>query len=195
MQPTAFISVCVAGHHRVVQTVDRLDDDAFERPSLLPGWSRGDVVAWLALKSRSHAYVLDGAMVGEVRSQFPDDYDQPSTVRREACLGATHLRAALTAALSELEAAWDRLPDHLWTSAGITTAGQRSMAEIVARHLRDLEVHHVDLDAGYTPSDWPAEFVELELAKRLRDLDRRADRATLLAWLLGRCPAPELGPW
>jgi len=68
------------------------------------------------------------------------------------------------------------------------------MTEIVTRHLRDLEVHHVDLDAGYTPSDWPAEFVEFELAKRLRDLDRRADRAALLAWLLGRCPAPELGP-
>jgi maleylpyruvate isomerase len=101
----------------------------------------------------------------------------------------------LTTALGELEAAWDRLPDHPWTAEGITTAGRRSMTEIVARHLRDVEVHHVDLDVGYAPSDWPAEFVELELAKRLRDLDRRADRAALLAWLLNRCPAPELGPW
>ena len=69
------------------------------------------------------------------------------------------------------------------------------MAEIVTHHLRDVEVHHVDLDLGYRPSDWPAKFVEGELAKRLRALPDRADHADLLAWLLGRAPAPELGPW
>jgi hypothetical protein len=53
----------------------------------------------------------------------------------------------------------------------------------------------VDLDIGYRISDWSAAFVEGELAKRLRDLPGRADHAELLAWLLDRAPAPELGPW
>ncbi len=74
--------------------------------------------------------------------------------------------------------------------------GPRTMAEIVGHHLRNVEVHHVDLDIGYLPSDWPAELVDAELPRRLRSLPGRAPDADLLAWLLGRAPAPELtGPW
>jgi maleylpyruvate isomerase len=70
------------------------------------------------------------------------------------------------------------------------------MAEIVAHHLRSVEVHHVDLNIGYQVSQWPATFVEDELAKRLRGLPERADHAELLAWLLDRAPAPRLvGSW
>ncbi|MEO8695079.1 MAG: hypothetical protein ABI658_16245 [Acidimicrobiales bacterium] len=69
------------------------------------------------------------------------------------------------------------------------------MVEIAAHHLRNVEVHHVDLDIGYQPRDWPEFFIEAELAKRLRALPDRANHADLLAWLLGRSPAPELGPW
>jgi maleylpyruvate isomerase len=195
MRPNALIAVCIAGHRRVARTVARLADHEFQHPSLLPGWTRADVVAWLALKSRSHVHIFDGAMLGEVRSQFPDGYDQPAEVREEAARTPVELRANLTGALDRLEGAWARLPDDLWTSEGVTTAGTRVMTEIVARHLRDVEAHHVDLDVGYEPSDWPTQFVELELAKRLRDLPGRADPSALLAWLLGRGSAPELGPW
>jgi len=71
-------------------------------------------------------------------------------------------------------------------------AGPRTMAEIVAHHLRNIEVHHVDLDTGHRPSDWPSILVEGELSKRLRLFPDRADHAEILAWLLGRAPAPEL---
>jgi len=79
---------------------------------------------------------------------------------------------------------------------GIMTADPRTMVEILAHHLRNVEVHHVDLDIGYGISAWPAAFVAGELSKRLRALPHRADHAELLAWLLGRAPAPHLaGPW
>jgi hypothetical protein len=67
--------------------------------------------------------------------------------------------------------------------------------EIIAHHLRDVEVHHVDLDIGYLSSDWPTQFVEGELAKRLRTLPGRADHADLLVWLLDRARAPDLMAW
>jgi hypothetical protein len=69
------------------------------------------------------------------------------------------------------------------------------MSEFVERHMRDVFVHYVDLDLGYDPADWPPIFVGTELPKRLRDLAVRTDPAALLAWLLGRAPSPELGPW
>jgi maleylpyruvate isomerase len=170
MRP-AVVEVCLASHASILATVAGLGGDDFGHPSLLPGWQRADVMAWLAIKSRSHAHVHRGAVVGELRSQFPSDFDQQAALQRETSRGPDALCASLAAAFGELEAAWDQLPDHSWASEGITTAGPRSMTEIVERHLRDVEVHHVDLDAGYRPSDWPAEFVELELCKRLADLD------------------------
>ncbi len=195
MRPTALISLGLAAHRRFIQTVNHLDDGDLGDPSLLPGWSRSDVIAWTALKSQSHVHLVHGAISGEVRTQFPDGYDHGATIRSETSRGPGHLRSILRSAFLDLEASWGRLGDHLWDSEGDTTAGRRSMTEILARHLRDVEIHHVDLALDYQPSDWPAEFVELELAKRLRDLDRRADPAELLAWLLGRRPAPQLRPW
>ena len=59
------------------------------------------------------------------------------------------------------------------------------MAEIVSHHLRNVEVHHVDLDIldiGYLAADWPEAFVEGELARRLGALaDRAAGRVLVLA--------------
>jgi maleylpyruvate isomerase len=195
MQPDALIDLGCVGHRRFVQTVAGLRDTEFAGPSLLPAWSRADVVAWLALKSESHTHLFEGAAAGEVRQQFPDGYDQLAAIAREVAQGVPALRLRLGTALSDLEAAWERLPTASWSFETITSAGRRSMADVVARHLRDVEVHHVDLDAGYGPMDWPEQFVELELAKRLADLPGRTPHAALLAWLLGRAQAPDLGPW
>lgn len=35
----------------------------------------------------------------------------------------------------------------------------------------ELEYHHVDLDAGYTPAHWPEEFAAAELARLAARLD------------------------
>jgi len=45
---------------------------------------------------------------------------------------------------------------------------------------RETEIHHVDLDAGYTHEHWPAEFVRLMLPRVLPTLDARlADGITI----------------
>ena len=126
----------------------------------------------------------------------PEGYDPD----RAADLGAGHsgaeLRSELAQCFKRLEATWDVLDDALWARQGLMAAGPRTMAEIVAHHLRNVEVHHVDLDIGHRPCDWPSILVEGELSKRLRSLPNRADHAELLAWLLGRADAPDLtGPW
>ena len=56
-------------------------------------------------------------------------------------------------------------------------------------------MHLVDLDVGPTPLEWSPEFTERVLPGLLARLPERADQHEITAWLLGRGPAPDLGPW
>lgn len=196
MRPDDIIDACRRANRSFVAAVAPLSDDDFSSPSLLPGYSRRHVVAHVINKIEAHIWVLGGAASGEVRRLHPAGYDADLAADANARRPTREILADLTRSLEELETAWDALDDRMWDRQGIMTAGPRTMAEIVSHHLRNIEVHHVDLDVGYRPSDWPELFVEAELTKRLRALPERADHAELLAWVLGRASAPELvGPW
>jgi maleylpyruvate isomerase len=51
---------------------------------------------------------------------------------------------------------------------------------ILPRRLAELEIHHVDLGAGYRPGDWPAGFVTATLARVAGDFAGRADAPACL---------------
>jgi maleylpyruvate isomerase len=196
MRPRDAIETAIAGHREILAAASSLDHSAIHEPSLLPRWSRARVIAHLAHKSRSHVSVFEGAVVGELRQQYPEGLAVAETETEEwSNRPAGELCGLLADSFSALESAWERLPDDGWFRRGISSAGERSMIEFVDRHMRDVFVHHVDLDVGYGPSDWPAAFVSTELPKRLRDLPARAEPQAILAWLLGRAPAPELAAW
>ena len=195
MRPAATLDACRASHRRLLASLAPLTDDDLRGPSLLPRYSRAHVLTHLANKAKAHAWVFGGPAAGEVRRVHPEGYDHDVAAEAGAGRSAAELCSDLQGSFDLLEAAWDALDDARWDQQGIMTAGPRTMTEIVTHHLRNVEVHHVDLDIGYGVSDWPAVFVEGELAKRLRDLPDRADHADLLAWLLGRALPPELRPW
>lgn len=196
MRPRSAIETAIVGHREVLTATARLDDTQAAQPSLLPGWSRARVMAHLAHKSWSHVTVFEGAVLDDVRAQYPEG-QAAAEEETEAWSGRSveTLQGLLGDGFAALERSWDRLPDEAWARRGRSSAGDRSMAEFVERHLRDVFVHHVDLDVGYGPHNWPPAFVTTELPKRLRNLPGRAEPHELLAWLLGRAPAPELAPW
>lgn len=195
MKPVAQIAACRSSHRRLTASVTNMSDTDFRTPSLLPGYSRGHVVAHLINKAHAHVLVFEGAACGEVRRLHPLDHDPDAAAAAGSRRSADAFRVDLQHAFQTLEAAWDSLREDLWDREAIMMAGPRAMTEVVAHHFRNVEVHHVDLDTGYTPAAWPDEFVVPELEKRLRALPARADNASLLAWLLGRAPAPPLTPW
>jgi len=192
MKPVAYVEACHASHRKLLAGLVPLTDATFRVPSLLPRYSRGHVVTHLANKARAHALLFGGPAAGEIRHLHPDGYDPDLAADAGAGRSAAELCSDLAQSFELLEAAWDALPDTMWDGQGIMMAGPRTMAEIVTHHLRNVEVHHVDLAIGYLASDWPSILVEGELAKRLHALPERAVHADLLAWLLGRGPAPEL---
>jgi maleylpyruvate isomerase len=196
MEPVDTIEACRTSHRLLLVGLVPLTDDDFRAPSLLPRYSRGHVVTHIANKSKAHILIFGGPAAGEIRQLHPNGHDPDLAADLGASRSAAELRSDLAQCFSLLEATWDAFDDILWDWQGIMAAGARTMAEIVAHHLRNVEVHHVDLDIGHRPSDWPPILVEGELSKRLRSFPDRADHAEILAWLLGRAPAPELtGPW
>jgi maleylpyruvate isomerase len=196
MRPAEKLDACRTSHRRLLADLAPLTDTDFRMPSLLPRYLRAHLVTHITNKARAHIGLFEGAAAGETRRIHPVGYDPDEAVSAGAGRSAMQLRADLTTSLKDLEAAWDRCDDEMWGRQALMMAGPRTMVEVLAHHQRNIEVHHVDLDLGYRASDWPAEFVETELTKRLRALPGRANPPDLLAWLLDRRPAPVLvGPW
>lgn len=195
MRPAPLIDTCRSSHRQLLDSLERSTDDDVRQPSRLPGYTRGHLITHLTYKARAHVALFEGAAAGETRRLHPVGYDADAAATAGAARAAAVLHADLTASFALLEAAWDGLDDGLWDRPAIMMAGPRPLSEVVGHHLRNVEVHHVDLDIGYQVGDWPDAFVEAELTKRLAALADRADHAELLAWLLDRAPAPDLGPW
>ena len=195
MRPVVQIDACRASHARLLGGLAALTDGDCRGASRLPGYTRARLISHLTNKARAHTSILRGPVAGQVRRLHPEGYDADAAAASGVERSTLQLVAELESALGELETAWDGLDDELWSAPGIMMAGSRTMVEIVGHHLRNIEVHHVDLDIGYTPAHWPDAFVEGELAKRMAGLAGRADHADLLAWLLDRAPAPDLSQW
>ena len=75
MRPTAYIEVCRTSHRRLLEGLAPLNDEDFLTLSLLPRFTRGNVVTHLANKARAHALLFGGPAAGEIRRLHPVEYD------------------------------------------------------------------------------------------------------------------------
>lgn len=136
----------------------RLDDTAVRAPSALPGWTRGHVLTHLARNADALVNVLSG------RPMYA------SAEARDADIAAGAPRP-LAEQLDDVRATAARLAE---TAAGIPADGWSArcelrggvtdvMARIPFRRLVEVELHHVDLDAGYTLDQLPEDFVTREI--------------------------------
>ncbi|MGI8576658.1 MAG: maleylpyruvate isomerase N-terminal domain-containing protein [Nocardioidaceae bacterium] len=161
MKPIDIVDACLTSHRLLLANLAPLTDDDFRAPSLLPRYTRGHVVTHVANKSKAHVLLVGGPAADEIRQLHPDGYDADLAAGLGASRSAAELRFDLAGCLELLEATWDTLDDTHWNRQGIMAAGPRTMAEIVAHHLRNVEVHNVDLGIGHQPSDWPLILVEV----------------------------------
>jgi len=160
---------------RLVRTVDSLDDAALAEPSALPGWSRGHVVAHLALNGEALAGVLTGVKEGDDVPMYESEDTRASDIEALQAAGATELRERFLAATTLLQHAVVAVPEGGWAGEyrRLATGGELfpRIAIPGMRH-REVEIHHADLDAGYGPAQWPTQFLD-EMFDRLVE-----DRAT-----------------
>jgi maleylpyruvate isomerase len=208
MTDAQLLALLESGTRRLVRTVDGLTDEQWTQPSLLPGWSRSHVVAHLALNAEALSAALEGVHEGRpvpmYASQEARDGDivalatsATSSELRDRFLASTTVLGEWVEELADnlADAVIERVPGGATFTAG--TVG--------AMRVREVEIHHADLGAGYTASDWTPEFVALLLDTRgggyegaepftlhATDLDRRwafgsggptiSGAGTALAW-------------
>ena len=62
-----------ASEERFIATMEGLEEAALVEPSLLPGWSRGHVVAHVALNAHSNVNLMNWARTGVETPQYPSE--------------------------------------------------------------------------------------------------------------------------
>jgi maleylpyruvate isomerase len=208
--PLEDIEAVAAAHRRLMARIGGLSDADVRKPSLLPDWTVGHVLAHLARNADSHVRRADAAVAGVVVDQYPGGYEG-----REAEIeaGAGRPAAAIIDDVSQSAAALDRkwreMPEHAWSAVSRDVSGrERQLRDLPARRWQEVEVHLVDLDIGVTHRDWSEDFLSAWLPRSreqiLRKLDPGASLPHLddpreeLAWLYGRLrrgDLPPLPPW
>ena len=66
--------------------------------------------------------------------------------------------------------------------------------DVEIRRLSEVEIHHVDLAAGYAPSDWPADFVADALPRVAGSFAGRDDAPCCLVWAESAPHGYRIGP-
>lgn len=203
---------------RLSASVEQIGFGDLAEPSRLPGWTRAHVLVHLARNSDGLRNLLLSARTGQPLRMYPS----PSAREADIVAGVTRPGDVILADVVEasrrflIEAAAfpeDRWPDEVAFTSGAPDPPRVSAARIIELRLIEVEVHHVDLDFGYSFADTPVflagqllvEFVERYEGKGFRlslELDDspggagwvksadhpvvRGSLADALGWLTGR---------
>jgi maleylpyruvate isomerase len=91
----------------------------------------------------------------------------------------------LTSASARLATAAAEMPAEAWSVEVRWTSGSAApAARVMWSRLREVEIHHADLDCGYTPVQWPEAFT-LRLLRGLgTEFTKRGDAPAMVI----RCP-------
>ncbi|WP_431955146.1 maleylpyruvate isomerase family mycothiol-dependent enzyme [Nocardia lijiangensis] len=156
---------------RLLETVRDLSDSDVIEPSLLPAWSRGHVLAHLARNADSLVNLLIWARTGVETPQYASSFVREFDIDAGAPRPVAEQLRDNEAAANRWSALASTAPRETWTATVRTRAGRAiPAAEVPWMRLLEVEIHHVDLAASYTPGDWPASFVTRALPRVAADL-------------------------
>jgi maleylpyruvate isomerase len=138
----------------------RLDDKALNDPSLLPGWSRRHLLAHVAANADALCRLAYWARTGEERRMYASPGQRNAEIEVGAGCPAKELRDWVADSAAQLAEDLGRLPEPAWQAQVITAQGRTVPAsEIPWLRAREAYVHTVDLDAGLSFEDLPADFL------------------------------------
>jgi maleylpyruvate isomerase len=145
---------------RLVRTADGLTDEQFAEPSGLPGWTRAHVLAHLALNAEGLAGALTGIVERKRVPMYPSQEARDADVDELATASPSAIRTRLLGGCTDLSDAIAAVPaDQADTTIDRVPGGRTfTVAEVPWMRLREVEIHHADLAAGYDRTSWEPEF-------------------------------------
>jgi maleylpyruvate isomerase len=163
--PTTDIPVLAAATSRLLATVDAMREEQLAEPSLLPGWTRGHVLAHLARNADGLTNLLTGARTGVPTPMYPSPEAREHDIEAGAKRSLAEHAADLRASAARFDAAVAAMPVAAWAVEVPHRLGAFPASGVPARRVQEVEYHHVDLGLAdaYAPRDWPAAFVDAEL--------------------------------
>ncbi len=169
--PLALTDELTRADARLQATIAGLTEADLGKPSLLPDWTRGHVLAHIARNADALNNLLTWARTGIETPAYATPTTRADAIEADANRTLMeHVDDIRTSSARFVEAA-EQMPADCWTRVLGT---QGSASRLVWRRLREVEIHHVDLDAGYAPEDWPEAFT----LRLLNELVHERPRAT-----------------
>ena len=171
------------GYAYFAEDLDLLDDERFDEPSALAGWTRRHVIAHVGLNARALGRLVHWASTGERTPMYADDRARTLEIEQAAGLPASELRKLVRTEQSRLRTALDRVDAAGWDAAVVTGQGRRVPArEIPWLRTREVWVHAVDLCDGADFPDFPADLLDALITD------------VTATWRRGRPPALVVAP-
>jgi maleylpyruvate isomerase len=189
VRPTEELEHVRAATGRLFRSLERLTDDIARGPSRLPGWTRGHVLTHLARNAEATWRVVDGALDGNLVPMYEGGREARSKAIEEgAGRPASELALDIRKFATSLQQLWNDLADAEWdfgTQPGGPDTPKRTVQDGLYNRWREVEVHHTDLNVGYTSVNWPAAYVSMELPRVIESMPGWAkDAPRLMSWLL-----------
>ncbi|WDO10686.1 maleylpyruvate isomerase family mycothiol-dependent enzyme [Streptomyces murinus] len=220
MQGLEALDPIAASTNRFVATVASLTDAQVSGDTLVPPWTRGHVITHVARATDSICRLLAWARTGVETPQYASMDARAAEIEAGARRPVADLVADVRATAARFEEAVRTLPPAAWhTQVRMRTGELRTPATLILARLRELEIHHADLDAGYGFSDIPVDAARWIIDDIVEALARRPEtpalrlettdtglvhalgadgptvsgrQADILAWLSGRSPGTAL---
>ncbi|HTW06316.1 MAG TPA: maleylpyruvate isomerase family mycothiol-dependent enzyme [Acidimicrobiales bacterium] len=191
---------------RLLHTVAGLDDLAVGEPSLCPGWDRAMVITHLAANADGLSRVVEAASKGQVGEFYPGGAAaRQAEIEAGRASPALELERRLAEACAHVMAVLVDAPQKVWDAPALHISGEVKIGPgpVVGR-LREVEIHHVDLNCAYRPEDWPFGWVLEEMDRAMLGLPGRLPPGVALVlqstdagqrWVAGSGDAVEVaGP-
>ena len=140
---------------------------------------------------------ISAALRDETVEQYVGGSDgRAAEIEAGAARTAEEIVTDVSASAHRLDSLFATMPEDVWAKPVRTVSGgEHAVSMLPFRRWREVEIHVVDLGLGSTPADWPSDLVDSALPRLTATLADRCDQRALMAWALGRGPAPELHPW
>ena len=180
---------------RLLATAATLSDAQVREPSALPGWTRGHVLAHIARNADGLGNLLIWARTGTETPMYPSARSRGDDIEAGAGRPAAVLAADVRESAAAFAAQAATVPDDAWSTQVRALYGPPFPAFVVLeRRLSEVEIHHVDLATGYSPGDWPADYVAIALPRVAESFAGRKDAPRCLVWAEGTPGPLRIGP-